>query len=172
MGLGDDLPGAVLDGTVTQIRPFRIEEEAALVALWGSCDLLRPWNDPHKDIRRKLDLRDDLLLVAEADRSIVGSVMAGYEGHRGWINYLAVAPDHRRRGLGRQLVRVAEARLTALGCPKINLQIRTGNSAVVAFYEALGYRVDDVVSLGKRLVDDERPGQPGDSPLGAAASND
>ena len=143
---------------MTQIRPFRTGDEAALVALWASCDLLRPWNDPHKDIQRKVDVRDDLLLVAEADRAIVGSVMAGYEGHRGWINYLAVAPDLRRQGLGRQLMRAAEARLTAVGCPKINLQIRTGNADVVAFYEALGYRVDDVVSLGKRLLDDERPG--------------
>jgi hypothetical protein len=80
MGLGDDLPGVVLDGPVTQIRPFRIEDEAGLVALWASCDLLRLWNDPHKDIHRKLDVRDDLLIVAGGDRSIVGSVMAGYEG--------------------------------------------------------------------------------------------
>jgi ribosomal protein S18 acetylase RimI-like enzyme len=148
----------VLDGTVTHIRPFRTGDEAALVALWASCDLLRPWNDPDQDIQRKVDVGDDLLLVAEADRAIVGSVMAGYDGHRGWINYLAVAPDRRRQGLGRLLMHEAEVRLAAVGCPKINLQIRTGNAAVVAFYEALGYRVDDVVSLGKRLVDDERPG--------------
>jgi ribosomal protein S18 acetylase RimI-like enzyme len=140
---------------MTQIRPFRTDDEAALVALWAACDLLRPWNDPHRDIRRKLALRDDLLLVASDAGELVGSVMAGYEGHRGWINYLAVAPAHRRRGLGRQLMREAEERLAAVGCPKINLQVRAGNADVLAFYEAIGYRVDEVVSLGKRLVDDE-----------------
>ena len=140
---------------MTHIRPFRTGDEAALVALWAACDLLRPWNDPHRDIRRKLALRDDLLLVASAAGELVGSVMAGYEGHRGWINYLAVGPAHRRRGLGRQLMREAEARLAAVGCPKINLQVRAGNADVLAFYEAIGYRVDEVVSLGKRLVDDE-----------------
>jgi len=140
---------------MTQIRPFRTDDEAALVALWSACDLLRPWNDPHRDIRRKLTLRDDLLLVASASGELVGSVMAGYEGHRGWINYLAVAPTHRRRGLGRQLMREAEERLAAVGCPKINLQVRAGNADVLAFHEAIGYRVDEVVSLGKRLVDDK-----------------
>jgi|RhiMethySRZTD1v2_1073278.scaffolds.fasta_scaffold58136_3 ribosomal protein S18 acetylase RimI-like enzyme len=145
---------------MTQIRPFRAGDEAALVALWAACELVRPWNDPHEDIRRKLALRDDLLLVVPADGELVGSVMAGYEGHRGWINYLAVAPSHRRHGLGRQLMREAEERLAAVGCPKINLQVRAGNADVLAFYEAIGYRVDEVVSLGKRLVDDEAPGRP------------
>ena len=145
---------------MTQIHPFRPGDEAALVALWAACDLLRPWNDPHRDIRRKLALRDGLLLVASAAGELVGSVMAGYEGHRGWINYLAVAPQHRRHGLGRQLMREAEERLAAAGCPKINLQVRAGNADVLAFYEAIGYRIDEVVSLGKRLVDDEIPGRP------------
>src|SRR5262245_38554395 len=139
---------------MTQIRPFRTADEAALVALWSACDLLRPWNDPHRDIRRKLAPGDDLLLVSSASGELVGSVMAGYEGHRGWINYLAVAPTHRRHGLGRQLMREAEERLGAVGCRKINLQVRAGNADVLAFYEAIGYRVDEVVSLGKRLVDD------------------
>jgi len=145
---------------MTQIRPFRTGDEVALVALWAACELLRPWNDPHEDIRRKLALRDDLLLVAPAsDGELVGSVMAGYEGHRGWINYLAVVPSHRRHGLGRQLMREAEERLAAVGCPKINLQVRAGNADVLAFYEAIGYRIDEVVSLGKRLVDDGVSGQ-------------
>ena len=145
---------------MTQIRPFRTGDEAALVALWVACELVRPWNDPQEDIRRKLALRDDLLLVAPADGGLVGSVMVGYEGHRGWINYLAVAPSHRRHGLGRQLMREAEERLAVVGCPKINLQVRAGNADVLAFYEAIGYRVDEVVSLGKRLVDDEARGRP------------
>ena len=97
----------------------------------------------------------DLFLVAARGDVIVGSVMAGYDGHRGWLYYLAVAPALRRQGIGRLLMQAAEARLLADGCAKVNLQVRTSNLEVVAFYEALGYSPDDVVSLGKRLVDDE-----------------
>jgi ribosomal protein S18 acetylase RimI-like enzyme len=127
-----------------------------VVALWSECDLLRPWNDPYLDIRRKLALQPELFLVGVEGAALVGTVMAGYEGHRGWINYLAVASRCRRRGLGRALMDEAERRLLALGCPKINLQVRGGNGAAIGFYERLGYRVDDVVALGKRLVVDER----------------
>lgn len=123
--------------------------------LWQRCGLTRPWNDPHKDIERKLHVRPDLFLVAEANGTIVGTVMAGYEGHRGWINYLAVAPESRRQGLGRALLAEAERLLLAAGCPKINLQVRTGNAEALAFYARCGYAVDDVVSLGKRLLRDE-----------------
>lgn len=137
------------------IRPFDVDDEDDLIALWQRCELTRPWNDPRKDIRRKLAVQPELLLVAlEGDR-LVGSVMVGYEGHRGWINYLAVAPDLRRRGLGRELMAEAERRLLALGCPKVNLQVRAGNEAVVAFYERLGYSLDHTVGLGKRLIVDE-----------------
>jgi ribosomal protein S18 acetylase RimI-like enzyme len=136
------------------IRAYAAADEAALVALWRDCGLIKPWNDPHKDILRKLRVQPDLLLVALADGAIVGSAMAGYEGHRGWINYLAVAPSQRRRGLGRELMREAERRLLALGCPKINLQIRSDNRDVIAFYERIGYAVDPLVSMGKRLVND------------------
>jgi ribosomal protein S18 acetylase RimI-like enzyme len=136
------------------IRAYEAADEPALVALWRDCGLTKPWNDPHKDILRKLRVQPDLLLVAVADGAIVGSVMAGYEGHRGWINYLAVAPSQRRRGLGRELMREAERRLFALGCPKINLQIRSDNRDVIAFYERIGYAVDPLVSMGKRLAND------------------
>lgn len=137
------------------IRPFELADEEALIDLWRRCDLTRPWNDPHEDIRRKLAVQPELLLVAVEDDRLVGSVMIGYEGHRGWINYLAVAPELRRRGLGRALMAEAERRLLALGCPKVNLQVRAGNESVVAFYERLGYSVDGTVSLGKRLIVDE-----------------
>ena len=140
---------------VTVIRPFAPDDEEAVVALWSACDLVRPWNDPRRDIQRKQEVQADLFLVATTGDAIVGSVMAGYDGHRGWIYYLAVAPALRRQGIGRLLMRAAEARLLAEGCPKINLQVRTSNADVVAFYEALGYAPDDVVSLGKRLVHDE-----------------
>ena len=88
------------------------------------------------------------------DELVVGAVMAGYEGHRGWINYLAVEPGRRRQGLGRELMATAERLLAERGCPKINLQVRSENADVIAFYGALGYRQDEVVSLGKRLIDD------------------
>ncbi|HTX65026.1 MAG TPA: GNAT family acetyltransferase [Opitutaceae bacterium] len=136
------------------IRPFRLADEAAVIALWRACDLVRPWNDPAKDIRRKLRVNPEWFLVAERAGAVAGTVMAGYEGHRGWINYLAVEPRRRRDGLGRALMDEAERRLRAAGCAKINLQVRTGNRDVIAFYEKLGYRVDDCVSLGKRLEND------------------
>jgi ribosomal protein S18 acetylase RimI-like enzyme len=137
-----------------RIRPFSRGDEQAVVELWRRCDLVRPQNDPHKDIQRKLCVQPELFLVAEAGSSIIGTVMAGYEGHRGWINYLGVAPEHRRNGVGRALMAEAERRLRAAGCPKINLQVRSGNTAVIAFYESLGFSDDEVVSLGKRLEKD------------------
>jgi ribosomal protein S18 acetylase RimI-like enzyme len=133
------------------IRPFTLADEEAVVALWHRCDLIRPSNDPHKDIHRKLGVRPDLFLVGELDGRVVATVMAGFEGHRGWLNYLAVDPPHRRKGLAREIVAAAESLLRESGCPKINLQIRTSNQDVVAFYRRLGYTQDDVVSMGKRL---------------------
>ena len=119
--------------------------------MWRRCDLLRPWNDPQLDIARKLRVRPDLFLVGTQGDEVVASLMAGYEGHRGWFNYLAVAPQHQRLGFARALVAHAEGLLQAAGCPKINLQIRSANQGVIEFYRRLGYAVDDVVSMGKRL---------------------
>jgi ribosomal protein S18 acetylase RimI-like enzyme len=138
-----------------EIRAFRLDDEPAVVSLWERCGLVRPWNDPRKDISRKLQVRADLFLVGEVGGKIVATVMAGYEGHRGWINYLAVAPEHQRTGLGRQIMHEAESRLRALGCPKINLQVRTDNSDAIDFYRALGYIQDEVISMSKRLESDE-----------------
>ena len=138
-----------------KIRTFESVDEAAVVELWRSCDLTRPWNDPVRDIERKVAVADDLFLVGTVDGVVVASVMAGYDGHRGWVNYLAVDPTRRRSGLGRALMAEAEGRLGARGCPKINLQVRTSNPSAIAFYERLGFAVDDAVSLGKRLESDE-----------------
>lgn len=136
---------------MSEIRVFRAEDEPEVVALWEACGLVVPWNVPSDDISLKVAFQPELFFVAlQADR-LVGSVMAGYEGHRGWINYLAVDPSLRRSGLGRELMEHCETQLGALGCPKINLQVRGGNKDVLAFYERLGYRVDDTVGLGKRL---------------------
>jgi len=137
-----------------EIRPFGAEDEDAVVTLWGRCGLIRPSNNPRSDIRRKQRVRPDLFLVGVLDGKIVATVMAGYEGHRGWLNYLAVDPAHQRKGLARSIVTEAENRLRASGCPKINLQIRSTNTGVVEFYRHIGYSVDDVVSMGKRLVQD------------------
>jgi ribosomal protein S18 acetylase RimI-like enzyme len=136
------------------IRSYRPTDEAGVIALWQAAGLTRPWNDPRRDIERKLTVQPEMFLVIEDAGVLVGTAMVGYDGHRGWINYLAVAESHRRRGLGRRLMEAAERALTERGCPKINLQIRATNSSVIAFYAALGYAQDDVVSMGRRLIPD------------------
>jgi ribosomal protein S18 acetylase RimI-like enzyme len=137
------------------IRSFRDADEPAVVRLWERCGLLRPWNDPSKDIARKMRVQPELFLVGTIDDAVVASVMAGYDGHRGWINYLAVDPTRRRQGLGAALMAEAEHRLRRLGCAKINLQIRRDNPDVIAFYQGLGFKEDAVLSLGKRLAPDD-----------------
>ncbi len=136
------------------IRSFEPRDTEAVIALWQACDLTRPWNNPSLDIQRKCAVKDELFLVCEDEGEITGSVMAGYEGHRGWINYLAVAPHSRKSGMGRQLMKEVERRLLALDCPKINLQVRHGNDDVIAFYEAIGFSDDKCISMGKRLIPD------------------
>lgn len=137
-----------------EIRAFADADEEAVVALWTRCGLVRPWNDPHKDVARKKRVQRELFLVAEQGGRIVGSVMGGYEGHRGWVNYLAVDESQRRNGLGRALMAEVETRLRGLGCPKINLQVRNENRAALAFYARIGFAQDASVSLGKRLESD------------------
>ena len=137
------------------IRPFHVYDTDAVVELWRAAGLTRPWNDPHRDIARKLTVQPELFLVGEREGRVVASAMAGYDGHRGWVNYLAVDPAHRGRGHARALMAEIERLLTAAGCPKLNLQVRADNEAALGFYAALGYSVDAAVSLGKRLVPDE-----------------
>lgn len=142
--------------TQPNIRPFALADSEAVIAIWEACQMTVPWNDPHKDITRKMQVNPELFLVAEAaDGRILGTVMGGYEGHRGWINYLAVSPDCQGQGIGRALMAAVETRLATLGCAKINLQVRSSNRAVIQFYGHLGYHIDDVISLGKRLIRDE-----------------
>ncbi|NJM42812.1 MAG: GNAT family acetyltransferase [Brachymonas sp.] len=137
------------------IRVFAEPDTAAVIALWQACDLTRPWNDPHKDIARKLMVQPELFVVGEINGKLMATAIFGYEGHRGWVNYLAVHPSHKRQGHARALMQWGEEQLKARGCPKINLQVRSSNTAVMAFYESLGYGQDDVVSLGKRLIADQ-----------------
>jgi len=138
-----------------QIRSFETADEPSVVQLWKDAGLTVPWNDPHRDIQRKLAVQSDLLLVGSIDGKIVASVMAGYDGHRGWVYYLAVQPDLQRGGIGRQMMEEAEARLKSLGCPKIDLMVRSSNTQVIEFYKSIGYKIVDVVTMGKRLEPDD-----------------
>ena len=148
-----------MSGTASSlvIRGYRADDENAVVALWQACDLTRPWNDPRRDIARKCAVQPELFRVGTVAGVLVASAMVGYEGHRGWLNYLAVAPAERGRGHGRAMMADAERLLTALGCPKLNLQMRRSNAAAIGFYRAIGYADDDVISFGKRLIVDEPP---------------
>jgi ribosomal protein S18 acetylase RimI-like enzyme/AcrR family transcriptional regulator len=138
-------------------RPFHPADTEAVVALWTACGLVRPWNDPRKDIARKLTTQPELFLVAESldAAELIGTAMIGYDGHRGWVNYLAVDRSHQGRGIGRALMEEAETLLRERGCPKLNLQVRAGNEPVLQFYEALGYTRDAALSFGKRLIPDD-----------------
>lgn len=133
------------------IRAFRPDDTRSVVDLWEVAGLTRPWNDPHQEIEHKVAVDDGLFLVAEDDDRIVGTAMGGYDGHRGWIYSVAVDPDHRGRGLGTELVSELESRLAAMGCVKVNLQVRTDNTEVIDFYHHLGYGDDHVIGLGKRI---------------------
>ena len=137
-----------------EVRPFRESDRSQVIELWKACGLTRPWNDPDKDISRKLAVQPELFFVGEVESKVIASAMAGYDGHRGSIYYLAVSPRCQGRGFGKALMHKAEAALLAMGCPKLNIVVRSSNEAVLAFYSRLGYAADDVVSIGKRLIPD------------------
>jgi len=138
-----------------ELRPFAAADEEEVVQLWQRCEITRPWNDPRKDIQRKLTTQPELFFVGEQDHCIVATAMAGYDGHRGWVNYLAVDPGSRGKGYGRLLMQHIEEQLRARGCPKLNLQVRVGNAEALAFYREIGYAADELVTLGKRLIPDD-----------------
>jgi ribosomal protein S18 acetylase RimI-like enzyme len=147
---------AAITMPVVSIRTFAESDTDQVVALWRDAfpeyrDVTRPQRNPHLSIANKLATQPELFFVAIENDRVIGTVMAGYDGHRGWMYSLAVDVSQRRRGVGTQLVRHAEAALTACGCPKVNLQVLSAKGDVRAFYERLGYRMDEVVSLGKRL---------------------
>ncbi len=134
------------------VREYADDDRESVVALLNSVfPDSSGHNDPNQSIDRKTAHQDRLFLVAEQDSQVVGTVMAGYDGHRGWLYSLAVDPSHRRQGIGTLLVRHAEQRLITLGCPKLNLQVRKENDAVVAFYASIGFVMEDRISLGKRF---------------------
>ena len=134
-----------------QIRQLHPDDEAAVIELWRRCDLLRAWNDPHLDVEHKLKQNDGLFLVGVLEGQIIASVMAGYDGHRGWLYLVGVDPMHQRRGFARQMIVAMERLLRKRGCRKINLQVRETNQGVIEFYRRVGYSVDPVLSMGKRF---------------------
>jgi len=136
------------------IRPYIHSDENDVISLWTDCGLVVPWNDPAKDIQRKMDENPDLFFVGSIDGAIAGSCMAGYDGHRGWIYYLAITPALQRKGLARKLVQHAENVLSRLGCPKINLMVRNTNDQAIQFYHKIGFNSDPVSVLSKRIETD------------------
>lgn len=136
------------------IRSYKGSDLDSVLSLWQSCGLTQPHNDPVKDIQRKMSVQPELFLVGFEETNLVATVMAGYDGHRGWLNYLAVGPERRNQGFGKKIVMAAEQRLQQLGCPKINIQVRLANKQAMEFYRKIGFHTDEVASLGKRLVQD------------------
>lgn len=139
------------------IRAFQSSDQLAVIQLWQDSGLIHPKNNPVQDIERKAQEHPEWFLVGLEDDKIVATCMAGYDGHRGWLNYLAVAPSHQKSGLGSAIVSRAEELLRNAGCPKINLQVRSSNTEVIKFYERLGFMQDQVISLGKRLQESDQP---------------
>ncbi|MHC2999190.1 GNAT family acetyltransferase [Microbacterium sp. HJ5] len=138
----------------TGIRAFEMSDTEAVVSLWQTTGLTRPWNNPYQDINRKLKVQPELFLVAVDGADIVGTVMAGYDGHRGWLYYLASDPARRGQGIARSLVEAAEHLLLDMGCPKVQLMVRPDNDIAQGFYEALGFEAFETWATGKRLIAD------------------
>jgi ribosomal protein S18 acetylase RimI-like enzyme len=141
-----------MEKNTVHIRQFQLKDQETVIDLWRKVGIIRVTNDPEVDIEKKLEHSPELFLVAEIDGKIVGSVMIGYEGHRGWINYLGVSPELQRTRIGSALMRKAEQILHDLRCPKINLMIRKSNKHVIDFYKKNGYLEDEVICMGKRLI--------------------
>ena len=139
------------------IRPYEEHDELDVIKLWKSCNLVVSQNDPKKDIAMKIKFQPALFLMGIINNRIVSTVMVGYEGHRGWINYLAVSPEGRFKSIGSIMMEKAEEELRKLGCQKINLQIRASNKSAISFYKSIGFSNDNVISMGKRLVGDLIP---------------
>ena len=134
------------------IRPYRMDEELEVTQLWKKAFPETPLhNDPIRDIQSKLKIQPGLFLVAVNDHLLVGTAMAGFDGHRGWVYYLAVDPAYRRKGIGTALMKKAEGLLAQMSCSKVNLLIRADNSDLQTFYEKLGYSVEERISMGKKL---------------------
>ena len=138
-----------------RIRGFARADTEPIIELWKACGLVRPWNDPRKDIQRKLTVQPELFLIGETDGAVVATAMVGFDGHRGWVSYLAVSEAHRSRGYAAELMAEGERLLVVMGCPKVMLMVRAENASVVDLYEHLGYETERTVVMGKRLIPDQ-----------------
>ncbi len=136
-----------------RLRTFHAADTDPLIELWRRCGLTRPWNDPRADIGRAHEHDAATIFLVTDESGIIGSVMCGYDGHRGWVYYLASDPDHQGKGIGKQLMTAAEDWLRDRGCPKIELMVRSTNSAAIGFYDAIGYQPQDVTVQAKWLIE-------------------
>jgi ribosomal protein S18 acetylase RimI-like enzyme len=137
------------------IHNYQPADEADVIGLWRECELVVPWNNPQTDIARKTEDSPHLFFVGRIDGQLVASCMAGYDGHRGWIYFLAVRKAHRRKGLATRMVRHVESKLIELGCPKLELMVRNSNTSVISFYRNIGFDPDPVMVLSRRLIEDD-----------------
>lgn len=137
------------------VRIFRFDDEPYVIDLWRQCGLIVPWNNPKTDIQRKLSTSPDLFYVGVLDDELIATCMAGYDGHRGWIYFLAVKDSFQRKGFASRLIDHAESELIKLGCPKVELMVRKTNKNIISFYRSVGYDCDPVKVLSKRLIKDE-----------------
>ena len=133
-------------------RLFSSKDKKSVLELWKTCNLIVSWNDPEKDILRKLSVRDDLFILAEINKKIIATAMGGYDGHRGYIYYLAVLPEFQKKGVGSKILSVVEKKLLKIGCPKINLFVRNTNIQVKSFYKKNQYTFQESEIYGKRLI--------------------
>lgn len=134
-----------------KIISYHPQYQNAVIDLWKECNLIVSRNDPLEDIQKKLEFQPELFFIALLKNKVIGSIMAGYDGHRGWLNYLAVLPEYQKKGYGRKLVKRALNELRKLGCLKVNLQVRTDNASIVNFYKHLGFKEEKRISLGMHL---------------------
>ena len=133
------------------IRNYNAKYEKDVITLWKCCNLLVPQNDPKLDIKEKMNFQPALFFIGLVNNKLVSSIMIGYDGHRGWINYLAVHPNYQRKGFGTTMMDFATNKLLSLGCQKINVQVRKSNSSAMKFYNKIGFKDDEVIGLGKRI---------------------
>ena len=138
-----------------KIRSFHKTDIESVIELWKECGLVVPWNNPRLDIERKLKYQPELFLVGIIDNKIIATAMVGYDGHRGWVYYLAIRPNYQKSGFGKLMMDEAEGILTKMGCPKINIMVRDTNLDVINFYKSIGYEAQGVATLGKRLIPDK-----------------
>ena len=137
-----------------KIRPYESGDEKAVIELWRKCNLIRPQNDPEKDIQRKHKVNPELFLVGVEGSKVIATAMGGYEGHRGWVYYLGVDPGYRHKGAGRKMMEDVEKKLHGMGCPKLNVMVREDSPEAVKFYERIGYKIEPITNMGKRLIPD------------------